>query len=128
MANSETSVPLPVAEAMQRLSSKSTVIATLAMDRATSTILASSGQTSVFKVNTNGNTIPSRLPSDGKSSNSNDEFATMIWNYVNNTSKLVLEMDDEDGLRLLRIRTKRYELVIIPDSKYIFVVAHEVPY
>ncbi|RKF82297.1 hypothetical protein GcM3_026029 [Golovinomyces cichoracearum] len=115
-----------VTEAMRRLSSKSTVIATLAIDRKTSSVLASSGQTDAFKTSkvTNtpamGSSTETTLPSEAS------EFATMIWNYVTNTSKMVLEVDEEDDLKLLRIRTKRYELVIVPENNFIFVVAHEV--
>lgn len=34
---------------------------------------------------------------------------------------------DSDELRLLRLRTKRRELVVVPDPKFILVVFHDTP-
>ena len=33
----------------------------------------------------------------------------------------------KDEVKLLRLRTKKYELVIVPDSKYLLIVVHETP-
>ena len=75
------------------------------------------------------------------------EFAKMVWQYVNVTGQMVMDMDSDvrtqylytrrdkyrrltqriqDDLKLLRLRTKRHELVIVPDSKFIFVVVHDI--
>ncbi|POS88271.1 hypothetical protein EPUL_000893, partial [Erysiphe pulchra] len=118
-----------VTETMQRLSSKSSVIATIAIDRKTSTILASSGQTGVFqfsKATTNAPALNSSNGTPPLPTSNVSEFAVKIWDYVNNTSKMILDIDQEDDLKLLRVRTKKYELVIVPDNNYIFVVAHEI--
>ncbi|KAJ5053724.1 uncharacterized protein L3040_000015 [Drepanopeziza brunnea f. sp. 'multigermtubi'] len=56
-----------------------------------------------------------------------ERFAKMVWGYVNSTGELVHDMDSEDDVKLLRLRTKKHELVIVPDPKYIFVVVHDVP-
>ena len=32
----------------------------------------------------------------------------------------------QDELKLLRVRTKKHEIVIVPDAKFIFVVVHEI--
>jgi len=36
-------------------------------------------------------------------------------------------MVEQDDLKLLRLRTRKHELVIVPDAKFIFVVVHDVP-
>lgn len=68
----------------------------------------------------------------------------MVWNYMNATKDLVQGLDEQvrmashdqaitadgelqDEVKLLRLRTKKYELVIVPDSKYLLVVVHETP-
>lgn len=33
----------------------------------------------------------------------------------------------QDEVKLLRLRTKKYELVIVPDPKYLLIVVHETP-
>lgn len=33
----------------------------------------------------------------------------------------------KDELKLLRLRTKKQELVIVPDSKYLLIVVHDTP-
>lgn len=33
----------------------------------------------------------------------------------------------QDELKLLRVRTKKQELVIVPDVKYLLIVIHETP-
>ena len=33
----------------------------------------------------------------------------------------------KDELKLLRLRSKRQELVIVPDTKYLLVVVHDTP-
>jgi dynein light chain roadblock-type len=33
----------------------------------------------------------------------------------------------QDELKLLRLRTKKQELVIVPEQKYIMIVVHETP-
>jgi dynein light chain roadblock-type len=33
----------------------------------------------------------------------------------------------QDGLKLLRLRTKKQEIVIVPDTKYLLTVVHDTP-
>lgn len=33
----------------------------------------------------------------------------------------------QDELKLLRVRTRKQELVIVPDAKYLLIVIHETP-
>lgn len=82
-----------------------------------------------------------------------EDFAALIWNYVNSSEHLVQELDGEvsssgwgslaciagrgkcladsvprqDGLKLLRLRTKKQEIVIVPDAKYLLTVVHDTP-
>ncbi|KAH7308788.1 hypothetical protein BKA65DRAFT_174047 [Rhexocercosporidium sp. MPI-PUGE-AT-0058] len=141
-----------VAETMARLSSKSGVTATIAIDRTTSTVLQSTGSLGTMfasraggslatpgqptPAGTGTSTLPSsNLERDGSGIGTSDageeqafsDFAKMVWNYVNATGVLVHDMDSEDELKLLRLRTRKHELVIVPDAKFIFVVVHDVP-
>jgi dynein light chain roadblock-type len=159
-------------ETLERLSSKSGVVAALAMDRSTSTVLASTGNLLAFSasavasstsVNNTSSTTASGLGTNQNSasaavsstqvpqasaSKTSDGFdlASRIWHYVNFSGQLVQDMDAEvgvlrskailgrsianlahqDDLKLLRLRTKKHEFMIVPDPKYIFVVVHEV--
>ncbi|KAJ4385913.1 hypothetical protein N0V85_007989 [Neurospora sp. IMI 360204] len=55
------------------------------------------------------------------------ELAAMVWSFVSNAGEFVQELDGEDELKLLRLRTKKQELVIVPDAKYLLVVFHDTP-
>ncbi|KAG4428656.1 hypothetical protein IFR05_015862 [Cadophora sp. M221] len=144
-----------VSETMARLSSKSGVIATIAIERTTSTVLQWTGTlgtifssragaslaqpgpaaTSTNTTNSNSSSGGGNLERDGSGIGNSDsgeeqafsDFAKMVWNYVNVTGQLVHDMDSEDELKLLRLRTRKHELVIVPDAKFLFVVVHDVP-
>jgi hypothetical protein len=83
---------------------------------------------------------------EGEATRDGEEIARHVWRFVRASGELVQSMDAEDELRLLRIRTRRNELVIVPsecarfsldqlagaddcflDSKYILVVVHDTP-
>jgi dynein light chain roadblock-type len=68
----------------------------------------------------------------------------MVWSFLGAAGNLVDELDKEDEVRLLRLRTKKNELVIVPgthhsldslsfitdchlDPKFILVVIHDTP-
>ncbi|KAL1891753.1 hypothetical protein Sste5346_007503 [Sporothrix stenoceras] len=55
------------------------------------------------------------------------ELAGLVWNYVKTSGSLVEAIDTEDELKLLRLRTKKQELVIVPDPKYLLIVIHDTP-
>ncbi|KIH91515.1 hypothetical protein SPBR_02062 [Sporothrix brasiliensis 5110] len=55
------------------------------------------------------------------------ELAGLVWNYVKTSGDLVEAIDTEDELKLLRLRTKKQELVIVPDPKYLLIVIHDTP-
>lgn len=57
-----------------------------------------------------------------------DEIATLVWNYMSSTAALVEGMNGEgDEAKLVRVRTKRNEIVVVPDAKFFLVVIHETP-
>ncbi|KUJ23434.1 uncharacterized protein LY89DRAFT_777183 [Mollisia scopiformis] len=140
-----------VSDTLQRLSAKAGVLATLAIDRKSSSLLSYKGtlnllfsSTSTLNVSaaaarTTGTSAsvtatsppPTAAAADSGTGSVTDEekindFVQMIWRYVNGTEQMIQGMDEEDDLKLLRLRTKKHELVIVPDSKFIFVVVHDV--
>ncbi|CAK7218624.1 hypothetical protein SCUCBS95973_003551 [Sporothrix curviconia] len=55
------------------------------------------------------------------------ELAGLVWNYVKASGDLVEAIDTEDELKLLRLRTKKQELVIVPNPKFLLIVIHDTP-
>lgn len=43
-----------------------------------------------------------------------DEVAGMVWNFVGAAGGLIRGLNQEDDVKLLRLRTKKNELVIVP--------------
>ncbi|PMD60900.1 uncharacterized protein K444DRAFT_628926 [Hyaloscypha bicolor E] len=119
---------------LERLSSKPGVVASLVIDRASNALLKSTGTFSFWSASTSNSTQTaatnaSSTPStatETPSTDSTSQFASTIIGYVDSTGALVQHMDSEDDLKLLRVRTKKHEIVIVPDSKFIFVVVHEI--
>ncbi|KAK4248870.1 hypothetical protein C7999DRAFT_39998 [Corynascus novoguineensis] len=119
-------------ETLGRLSKKPGVRATIVLDRASGAILKTNGPVGSIRT-----TKPSSTPGPGSFSNNEDsgssanhnqaaeEFASMIWNFVSTAGDLVHELDTEDEVKLLRLRTKKQEFVIVPDAKYLLIVVHE---
>ncbi|KAI1335349.1 hypothetical protein F5Y15DRAFT_398368 [Xylariaceae sp. FL0016] len=137
-------------EALHRLSKKPGVRAWLMLDRANGSVLKTNGQVAQVRPpkqshnpNSSNNTAtvdPSIAvsPTHGSFStdvavNSNNEtqaaqeLASMVWGFLSAAGSLVDEMDTEDELKLLRLRTKKQELVIVPEVKYLLVVIHDTP-
>ncbi|KAF2669010.1 hypothetical protein BT63DRAFT_454986 [Microthyrium microscopicum] len=56
-----------------------------------------------------------------------EDVAKAVWKYVKATEGLVEDLDVEDEVRLLRVRTKKSELVVVPHSKFLLVVVHDTP-
>ncbi|KAF4624403.1 hypothetical protein G7Y89_g13769 [Cudoniella acicularis] len=124
-------LPPNVSETIARLSGKAGVKATMVLDRSLNTVLQTSGSFSSFRsadssrnpvTSTSSTTDNNALKEEGV-----EEFAAMIWNFVNSAGGLVHDLDAEDDMKLLRLRTKKHELVIVPDARYIFVVVHDTP-
>ncbi|KAL2209103.1 hypothetical protein CC79DRAFT_655411 [Sarocladium strictum] len=121
-------------EKLGRLTRKPGVRASLVLDRQTGTILKTSGDASALltaksrttSTATTLSTTEAPAAEDNESQGMED-FAAMIWTFVKQSSKFVEDVDQEDEMRLLRLRTKKQELVIVPDPKYLLVVVHETP-
>merc|ERR1712098_984650 len=120
-------------EKLGRLSRKPGVKASIVLDRATGSILKTSGQissllTSKSRSESTAASFSNEAPAAEESENKGlEDFAAMIWNYVNTSGTLVQELDTEDELKLLRLRTKKQEIVIVPDSKYLLTVVPDTP-
>ncbi|WVQ93106.1 hypothetical protein IAU59_000170 [Kwoniella sp. CBS 9459] len=52
-------------------------------------------------------------------------YAKAVEGIVSNVSKAIGECEAGDELKFLRIRTKRHELIITPDDKYLLVVLQD---
>ncbi|KFA60559.1 hypothetical protein S40285_07356 [Stachybotrys chlorohalonatus IBT 40285] len=131
--NSQSSGQDALEEKLGRLSKKPGVKASIVIDRASGAILKTSGQLSALRTARSrtastaasfNNEVPAAEESESKGI---EEFAVMIWNFVNGSGQLVQDIDGEDELRLLRLRTKKQEIVIVPDPKYILTVVHDTP-
>ncbi|KAL2122020.1 hypothetical protein VTJ04DRAFT_2475 [Mycothermus thermophilus] len=129
-------------ETLGRLSKKPGVKATLVLDRESGAILKTSGQISSLRVPKPAESSSSPTPAGTASfgNNSNDEangdepssreqgieeIAAMMWNFVSTADSLTQELDAEDEVKLLRLRTKKQEFVIVPDPKYLLIVVHD---
>ncbi|KAG8167305.1 hypothetical protein KVR01_002994 [Diaporthe batatas] len=138
-------------ETLSRLSKKPGVKATIALDRASGTILKTAGHISSLRTSSqqqdpqsstaaatasslsaSTTDVPASSGSaaaagTGSETQGAEELASMVWAFVNSAGGLVHGLDTEDELKLLRVRTKKQELVIVPDAKYLLIVIHETP-
>ncbi|KAH8154265.1 uncharacterized protein LAJ45_02033 [Morchella importuna] len=96
---------------LARISQKQSVQSLIILDRSSGSIIRSSGS---IAANRNSESLIG-------------EYAGMVWKFVKSAEEMVGGMDDEDDLKLLRVRTKRHELVIVPDPRFILVVFHDTP-
>ncbi|KAG7291644.1 hypothetical protein NEMBOFW57_001663 [Staphylotrichum longicolle] len=120
-------------ETLGRLSKKAGVRATIVLDRVSGAILRTSGQVdSIRKTKPSGSSAPATgsftNEANGNSSGEEqgaEELASMVWNFVSTAGSLVQELDTEDEVKLLRLRTKKQEFVIVPDPKYLLIVVHD---
>ncbi|KAF4842454.1 Dynein light chain roadblock-type 1 [Colletotrichum siamense] len=132
-----TNGPDALDETLSRLSKKPGVKAVVILDRVTGAILRTTGQLSF-----NASALPSGGSFSGEGAAAQqqqngegegdqpqglEDFAAKVWNWVNASGTLVLDLDTEDELKLLRLRTKKQELVIVPDPKYLLIVVHDTP-
>jgi len=134
-------------EALHRLSRKPGVKAWLMLDRKSGAVLKTNGHVSSIRpaknvASSNGaNTNPLQIPSTSGSFSAADivpsesdseaqaarELASLVWGFITSAGALVDDMDSDDELKLLRLRTRKQELVIVPEAKYLLVVSHDTP-
>jgi dynein light chain roadblock-type len=118
---------------LSRLSAKPGVQSTLVLSRVDGAILRSEGllarnarkrASSRTQDQINGRTDGSQIGEDKDDeeteSASGRDIARTVWRFVKATEGMVGEMDADDELRLLRVRTKKNELVIVPSECYDF--------
>ncbi|KAF2116517.1 hypothetical protein BDV96DRAFT_644951 [Lophiotrema nucula] len=122
---------------LTRLSQKPGVQSTLILSRDTGAIVRTSGLISNSTTANPNSTLPTSNDSNGADSYANarkesgihsaEDVASAVWSFLSSAGKLVDGLDKEDEVKLLRLRTKKNELVIVPDSKFILVVIHDTP-
>jgi dynein light chain roadblock-type len=119
---------------LARLSSKPGVQSTLVLSRTDGAIVRSEGllarnrkrsdSTGDTNQRVNGSKRDSVGPgigsaegaSEDSAAKTGEDIARAVWKYVQATEGLVEDMDDDDELRLLRVRTKKNELVVVPST------------
>lgn len=119
-------------ETLGRLAKKPGVKATIVLDRTSGAILKTSGEISSIRTSRSDPLVTSSFSSENGSSPAGEpqgaeQLAAMVWNFISAAGALVRDLDSEDELRLLRLRTKNQELVIVPDPKYLLIVIHDTP-
>ncbi|KAK8917326.1 hypothetical protein MANI_016827 [Metarhizium anisopliae] len=138
-------------EKLERLSKKPGVRASIVLDRTSGAILKTSGELSALRTAkardaaTSASFSNEAPAAEASESQGVEDFAAMIWNFVKTSGNLVQEVDSEvtlpildanrilgliseqDEMRLLRLRTKKQEIVIVPDAKYVLTVIHDTP-
>ncbi|KAI9887474.1 MAG: hypothetical protein M1823_000732 [Watsoniomyces obsoletus] len=126
---------------LTRLSRKGGVQSTLILARDTGAIVRSSGLISasilqpshVASQSTAAATTTDVVPNGENSTEGEtpptraEEVAGMVWTFLSAAGGLVNGLNQDDDLKLLRLRTKKNELVIVPDQKFILVVIHDTP-
>ncbi|OAA61835.1 Dynein light chain-related protein [Niveomyces insectorum RCEF 264] len=91
---------------------------------------ANSGTSTQTGAGLSGGEAPGADNSDGLPADETKgarELAGLVWNFVKTSGDLVEAIDTDDELKLLRLRTKKQELVIVPDPKYLLIVVHDTP-
>jgi len=108
---------------LTRLSQKPGVQSTLVLSRETGAVVRTSGL-----ISNNASANPnSTLPASGENAPENytngrkesgmhsaEDVARMVWSFLSAAGSLVDGLDAEDEVKLLRLRTKKNELVIVP--------------
>ncbi|OCK78147.1 hypothetical protein K432DRAFT_406711 [Lepidopterella palustris CBS 459.81] len=121
---------------LTRLSQKPGVQSTLILSRETGAIVRTSGLISNSSSANPNSTLPTSLDNgpegytNGRKEvgiHSAEDLARMVWSFVASAGSLVEGLEKDDELKLLRLRTKKNELVIVPDSKFLLIVIHDTP-
>ncbi|KAM0800145.1 hypothetical protein BDR22DRAFT_821911 [Usnea florida] len=132
-------------ENLSRLASKPGVQSTLILSKSDGSIIHSTGvfdaasssssQTLSVGVGTghdvkpadvvrSGIDYPDNAKNDRKSA---EDIARIVFAFVAGANAFTEGMDESDEVRLLRLRTRKYEIVIVPDPKFLHVVIHDTP-
>ncbi|KAI1538477.1 Robl-LC7 domain containing protein [Pyrenophora tritici-repentis] len=129
--------PEEILSLLTRLSQKPGVQSTLILSRENGTIIRTSGLISSSSSANPNSTLPASSSETGVDNFTNgrqeggihsaENVASMVWSFLIAAGSLVDELDKEDEVKLLRLRTKKNELVIVPDPKFILVAIHDTP-
>ena len=65
-------------------------------------------------INQDGQPFTEAAEGEGKALTRAEEVAGMVWNFVGAAGTLATGLSQEDDVKLLRLRTKKNELVIVP--------------
>lgn len=93
----------PFEEKLGRLSKKPGVKASIVIDRATGAILKRSGQVNALQTTKSRTTSTAttysteNIEPEEEESRGVEQFANMVWNFVNNSGSFVQELDSEVG-------------------------------
>ncbi|CAB4395891.1 roadblock-type dynein light chain [Rhizophagus irregularis] len=71
----------------------------------------------VLIVNGDGQTIKSNLDPT-----LNKKYSDLITKLIEQATFCVKEMDETNDLSFLRVRTKKHEIMIVPDKEYLLIV------
>jgi len=124
-----TNIPLTIKQSddtlshLTRLSQKPGVQSTLILSRETGAIVRTSGLISKSSSANPNSTLPAsgETASDSYTNgrkesgiHSAEDVASLVWSFLKAAGSLVDELDNDDEVKLLRLRTKKNELVIVP--------------
>ena len=115
---------------LARLSARPGVQSTLILSRTTGAIVRSSGLiTDSDTSESDSSTNPANGNATKKTGTRNaDEVAHLVWTFVQAAGHMVEELNGEgDEAKLVRLRTRRCEVVVVAEGGYLLVVVHETP-
>jgi len=115
---------------LARLSQRPGVQSTLILSRSTGAIVRSTGLLTAEDISEEGDSAPNGTDIEGpkKGTRNADAVARLVWNFVKSAGQTTEELNGEgDEVKLLRLRTRKNELVIVPDAKFLLVVVHDTP-
>ncbi len=75
------------------------------------------GVVGIIIINNDGLTLRSTLPPE-----ETENYSSLISQLTQKTSTVIRTIDDSDSLALLRIRSKKHEIMIAPEKDYILIV------
>ncbi|KAF2404396.1 hypothetical protein EJ06DRAFT_526482 [Trichodelitschia bisporula] len=119
-----------------RLGQKPGVQSTLLLARESGAIISTSGLVSKSSEVNPDSILPASQddPAEGYANgltkgglHNAEDVARLVLNFVETASTLAGGIDAEEEVKLLRVRTKKNELVIVPSAKYILVAIHDTP-
>ncbi|KAM0708896.1 hypothetical protein Q7P35_002932 [Cladosporium inversicolor] len=129
----QTSPSEETAALLARLSQRPGVQSTLILSRSTGAIVRSTGLITAEDISEEGESAPNGIggtDTEGqkKGTRNADAVARLVWNFVKSAGQTTEELNGEsDEVKLLRLRTKKNEIVVVPDAKFLLVVVHDTP-